>query len=283
VPQPVAQLVHPLDGHAQGLGDARDLVALEVVEVVAQQPALEVGVGLVVADLEQQALLEVARADAGGVEPLHDGERRLHGLGRHRLVHPGEDLLERGAQEAAVGEVVDDGLGRRADVVGQVEDVELLHEVVREALLGGGGVLHRLPLAVRRLLARRPRELAAAAVGLDQALEPLEHALGVLVGALLVDADATLLRGESLARGLLDLEHLVLLQLVLDQLLQVHRGELEDLDGLDDLRREPQLLREALLEGDVEPHGRSPKHTPCRDVSTVASPRDDPPPRASLG
>ena len=98
--------------------------------------------GVVVRDggqLQQQALLDAARAHAGGFERLHPRERDLQFLlvRRRRQVRDPEQLGQREAQIAVVVQRADDGLGDRRVARGQREDVQLAQQVVAERILDG--------------------------------------------------------------------------------------------------------------------------------------------------
>ena len=167
-------------------------------------------------------------------------------------------------ESTGVVEAVDDRFRGRAHGGLEVDLVQLATQVIGQALADIGGVLHRLELAVAGLFGRAAthatRTVAAAT---DEVVQPLEHVLGVVhqaVVVLVVVARRRLGRAEQLVyaigRGLEDLERFVLLQLVLDELLQVQGGQLQDLDALDDLRREPHFLLQLEVEPELESHCR---------------------------
>ena len=66
----VARLVDFGRGDIQGLGDVRDAVAAQFVEVVGDDTVAELVLALLPLQLQQQALAQVARADAGWFEAL---------------------------------------------------------------------------------------------------------------------------------------------------------------------------------------------------------------------
>jgi hypothetical protein len=254
-PKLADQLVELRERDAQLAGDARTPVLRQVVEVVAEKPALQRVALLFRVELEQQALLDAPGADPGRLEALHDGESRLGLLHRVFLLERAEDLLERVHQAPVPVEVEDDllreheetGLGRHVHQLGD--------EIVLEAHRPRGRVLHRLQLAVLLpvVAPTGPRGTLPLEAALDQLLQA---AHGLRERSLLVRGGSIRLR-VAVAGGLLeiDLEGLVLGELLLDHVPQVHGGKLEDLDRLDDLRRELELELELLLKRGLEPHG----------------------------
>ena len=115
----------------------RELAALELVEPVAED-ADGIGHGrglLLVLQLDEEALAEVARAHAGRLELLDDLEHRLHlfrvggdACAEGEVVHEGFNVA---AEIAVVIQAADDEGGHGPLVLGQVP--------VAQLLLGGSG------------------------------------------------------------------------------------------------------------------------------------------------
>ena len=97
-----------LGGEAHLAADLRVLVALQLLHEVADHAVGGRALEAEVPELQAQALLEVAARHPGGIEGLHDGERLLH-LRRREGAHA-RDLVEAGAEQAVLVEVVDDGV-----------------------------------------------------------------------------------------------------------------------------------------------------------------------------
>ena len=139
------------------------------------------GVG---AKLQQEAFAQVARADAGRREALHDREGAL-GLG-HRREGALRDLLEGRAQVARGVERADDLLAELRLGLREARLRQLEHQVLLQGLARGDGVEEELPalLGVRVVF-------VVAAVGVEV----------VRVGAEGGEALGLLRRGRSLAVG----------------------------------------------------------------------------------
>ena len=174
--------------------------------------------------LQLQAFLQRARADAGRIEALHELQRREEVLGAHVVL--GRDqrrqLLEARLEVAVVVEAVDDHVGECA--------VTLAHS--RH---------HQLPAQV--LLQRRLRLGGAAPVVL------FSLGGGRAAARLLVRHDE-LLRGGAVARGGgrrlgVLLEERVGVERLLHLLRELERGHLEEAQRLLDLRRQREVLAQA--------------------------------------
>ena len=125
----------------------RELTALELVEPVAEDPD---GIGhrrclLLVLQLDEEALAEVAGAHAGGLELLDDLEHRLHlfrvggdARAESEVVHQGFNVA---AEVSVVVQAADDEVGHGALVLGEVPVAQLLLEALGEALLDGEGIV----------------------------------------------------------------------------------------------------------------------------------------------
>ena len=203
---------------------------------------------------------QVARGHPRRVQPLDDLERLLDLL--PRIGAEVRDLVHRGAQQAVLVHVLDDGV---ADLEGELvrdRHVELPEEVVVEVGLDGEVVLGPevvvAVLAHRRVAGRLP-VLAEVGVEVDvvDRLAVVELAVGRGLGRLL---GRLLRRGRRLLLllGLVPglgplLEHRVLGQLLGDQGLELGAGHLQQLDRLLQRRRHHQPLRQLerqfLLEG----------------------------------
>ncbi len=189
--------------------------------------------------LEQQALLHVPGRHAARVESLHQPERRLHDRERG----PGAlgDLGEIGPEVSILVQVPDDGLGdAQGDrIAGGVP--ELLDQVVGEGQrVVPGEVLEGQVLAV--LHGDGSALVGLIEDGRAQVERQLVDALAVHRGRLLGHGLARRRRrrdvgGRRRALGVGDLyrdflEKGVLLEFLPDDLLQLQRGQLQELDGL---------------------------------------------------
>jgi len=159
------------------------------------------------------------------------------------------DRLERRLHEAVVVDVLDDARagGAEAGVV-DLGEAPLLEELVDEARAARGGVGHGVHLRVA--LAVVAGRATGVAVGVPLlavlALEPaqaLELGRPAALRGLLAVALAA---GVGVVRraGHHELEGDVLLDLLLEALLELHRVQLQDLRRLDELRRQTHGLAE---------------------------------------
>ena len=207
--------------------------------------------------LHQQALLQVACADAGRLERLLDQVQRLaQRLHRRVLLVLLAHLLQRGAQIPLVVEVQDDRLARDADVLGTLHEGPLVDQVAGERLAAGGGVGHRVHLAValpRPTAARRAVHAVIRALPLvfhssfsryslifdsrSKSAAESPPASRALLSGLVVSA-SSVGRSRSSPRFSLSSSVGFACQFLLDPLLQRHQGELENLHALDHARRE---------------------------------------------
>ena len=130
--------------HAQRAADLGKPVAAERPEVVAHNPGLERLALTTALELEQQALAEVARADAGRVEALHGPERGL--VVTEQAARAGGQFLERALEVAVWIQVAADDLGGFAHLGRQAQDVELLRQLVGQRAAGGQRVEQVLAL-----------------------------------------------------------------------------------------------------------------------------------------
>ena len=232
----------------------RELASLELVEPVADDAdgVRHGGRLLLVLQLNEEALPQVTRTDAGGLELLDDLEHFLHFLRRRRdagaegqVVHQRLDVA---AQIAVVVQTADDEGGHGPLVVGEVPIAQLLLKALREALLDGEGVVFGpvvlTPVVDGAVVVRR----RIVVVG--------EGGVGVLQGAAAVLA--VLHFGDGHVAGLVGLaaaggrvvEDRVVVQDLADMLLQGLHRHLDQLDGLDLERRKLllQLLFKSLFD-----------------------------------
>ncbi len=240
---------------AQVLGD--DLVGRRALEAEGAQ-------------LQREALLQVAGGHARRVEALHQTQHLLDGIDRPRA-HLG-DFAHRGDQFPVVVQIADDGRADGAfDLVVRLER-KLPLEVVGQRRPGRQGVLDGRQFLD---LGGHARAVALVEVFAEEILVVVVFpvvglALGPL-GVLLVG----LVGGRLCLGGLQVLARNLLQQGVLDHLLVQHVGKLErrhrqQLDRLLERRRQNELLREPRLELLVNGHER------CRSPTRVTrDPRSD--------
>lgn len=246
-----------VDFDGERFGDLRQAVFLQVFKLRFDDFGFEAGVLGEGFELKLEAFLEIPRRDAWGVQLLDAGERILHAAVGWDGVELGGELLE-GKRESAGGvEGIDDGGAERAGVIVDFGEAPLVEEVVLEAAAAGGGVGHRLEFHVA-LFAEAGAGLCAAEVGFvvdpvvfgDEVVESRE-----VVGVAFGDAHGFFAFGAlggigfDLGRGVgvfggLQLERGVVVDFLLDAGLERHRVELQDIHGLDELRREALLLLE---------------------------------------
>ena len=248
----------------------------------------EVGVRLL-AELEEQALPEVAGADAGRVELLDDrqhlldlghgvqgrrrrvgGRRRglvlarvgvVGGLGfrrevpGHQLVDRAEDLLERRGEIAVLVDVAEELLAEQQLARGQRQHLELLAQVVDQVL---GLDRDRLDVLLLFVLLAGAAHLEAV----EQDLLPVDLVFLLFLLLLLL---GVLLLGR-LFLGLQQLEERIGQQLLLQVLLQVHHGHVQHVHGLVEPRIDPQLLPHAGVLGKPCLHATASRRARSRAV-----------------
>ena len=221
---------------------------------------------LVVPHLEEEALGQAAGADAGRVEVLEDCERALGLLQGGPALHGLDDLGQGvlgvigvlGEQVAVVADVVDQVLGHLVQIVRRVLEAVLVEQVVLERDGAGRRVLHRLVLAVglgpvHDAVIGLRAVFAGHVLDVAQALELLVAPGALFLGGLL-DGFPILLLLFFDDGGLGHFEDGVLEEFLLEALLKLKGGELEDFDGLDDLRGELHAKLGPLLEERFHPH-----------------------------
>ncbi len=97
-------------------------------------------------ELDQKALAQIARTDAGRMKALDEREHVLEIFLRNAGVH--RHLLRRGLEEAVVVDVADDQLGRLAILGIESGLVQLADKMLLQGLLGRDGIEKELPLFV---------------------------------------------------------------------------------------------------------------------------------------
>ena len=145
--------------------DLRHLMVLQQAQVIGDDLFGRRALEPEMAQLQQQALLQIARRDAGRIEALHQLQRALH-VGHRPRAHR-RQLVERRHQIPVVVEVADDGGADvpQRRVVGLHR--QLPHQVVRQRARRRQRVLDR-----RQLLdfLRRPRAVAVVQVVAEEIL-----------------------------------------------------------------------------------------------------------------
>ncbi|MEY2598791.1 MAG: hypothetical protein RLZZ142_1050 [Verrucomicrobiota bacterium] len=224
-------------GDGEAAGDFGEPAFAEVGEEALDDTPLEGALFAEAAELDEQAVAQVASADADGMELLNDFEDALDVFEVDAA--EGGDLLGAGLEEAAVVDIADEEFGDFGFVIGEFVGGDLLEEVLLEGFLFYEGVEEEL--AAFLLLGGASG--VAAILGhviapfLVEFGEALEFLLELLVFALAV-LDGGL--GGFLLQGGVGLDFL------LDQVAQLENRSLEDLETLLELRSENLLLREAL-------------------------------------
>src|SRR5262245_24545235 len=109
LPDDFQLLGHDLDTHTQFLGEFRQFVILQLVEMLADHLRRQSFTVTIVIQLEQQTLLQVARADTGRIELLHNSQRLLDSL--HRPTTERGNLFESTVEKTIVIEIADDLFG----------------------------------------------------------------------------------------------------------------------------------------------------------------------------
>jgi hypothetical protein len=238
-----------------------DQGALEVEVVVFQLFLVRLAFQRV--ELEEQTLADVAGADARGLERVHELERGVQVVEREGRFRFLLDRFQLGAEVALGVDVVDEGLAGRADAGGRVLDERPLpEEVFLERAAAGGGVVHRVHLAIA-LAVVAADAMAGPEAGVRVELLVLEVLADLgqpleVVGVVAVLADdhrlfalGELLVGLAVGRfgdgghgafafelPVAELEDGIVLKFLFDPLFQRHQRELEDLHRLNHSRRE---------------------------------------------
>ena len=192
--------------------------------------------------MNEQALPQIARADAGRIKALDEQQHRLEillgdaGIERHVL---GRDL-----EESVVVDIANDELGGLAIVGIQGGLVELPHEVLLERLLSGDGIEKELALF---LIILRTRTVAA---GLRHVIAPLVVELRELIE---LGFEFLVGRGRGRLFGTIGVgfgseffQDRVGLHFLLHQIAQFEQRRLKDEQALLELGRKDLLEREVL-------------------------------------
>ena len=212
------------------------------------------------AQLQCNALAQIARADAGGLERLHRREHTLHVLDRGLdLGHEARaDLFQVVLQIAIVGDGIGDHARDRHVDGRQLGELQLLDELLLQGLamliaeIAAAVVIAR-PGRVRRVRSpARPRPRRRSRPRAPRA-DRRGGGVAVELGVLLLDAGTSSRSRTASATAserelVLGLEHDVGLERLADMRLQVERGELQQPDGLLQLRRHGELLADAKLQ-----------------------------------
>ncbi|MNE34005.1 hypothetical protein D3C80_1277050 [compost metagenome] len=213
--------------------------------------------------LQEQALAEVARADAQRLELLHAVQDHLHlvqldvQFGIERL----EDLLEAFVEIAVVVDRIDDRHGDQPVVVAHRRQVELPEQVAVQAFArrGAGGEVPLVIVADRQAAGTGLVDVFPGGIHRQfagDALAPLVgivHAVGIALAAGADRAVVAAHRGRRLAfcqrvavveivAIFLAFEHGIRIQGFLDFLLQIEGRQLQEANGLLQLRGHRQLL-----------------------------------------
>jgi hypothetical protein len=229
---------------------AAGAVHFEVVEVGVDEDTGDGEVGAFVAfpsvDLEEEAFLEVAGADADGFEAqLEDGDGVFDVFGGEASGEMLGDGFDGVADVAVVADPVDDDISGAADAVFDLDHVPLAGEFFLEGDGAGGSVGHGVHFGVAFAV--------GAGTGATVELRPIGLVLDILfnftvgdVGLLLVfgglggfggsadflghacdggEVGGFVIRFFAFEDGIGD-------ELLLDALFKGHEGELEDLHGL---------------------------------------------------
>ena len=222
--------------------DLREAPFAEIVHVIGNDPIFEALLPSVALELNEQALAQVARADARRIKALDEREHELEILLGDAGVH--RHLFRRGLEKTVVVDVADDQLGGLAIVAAQGGLVELPHQMLLQRLLGRDGIEKELPLFFVLLRA------AAVAARLRHVIAPFLIELGELIEFLfeIVCAGSALGRPGVLPPSWLGqfLEHRVGFHLLLDEVAQLEQRRLKDEQALLELRRKDLLQRKIL-------------------------------------
>ena len=233
------------------------------------------------AQLQHQAFAEVARAHAGGLQALQPAQRALQarpqvfaGIGAADVQHLGQalgDLFQRVGQVAVLVERLDQHLHRRRSSGDSRMPGNLRAQVVLQragrcrgpgldlvAIAAAAGCRCGASRGCRRSLRARcrfPSRRARWCRTLGASIRPASSASAasprVALGVALARSVGRAPLGrrlEGLPALFLDFEEGVLLEHLLDFLVQLQRGELQQPDRLLQLRRERQVLRKADLQ-----------------------------------
>ena len=213
--------------------------------------------------LGEQALAQVLGADADRVKALQQTFRLDQFIDRDALLEA--DVLDAGIQEAAVIEIADEILDVLGDAgVFDLGSVKLGEQMLLERGGGHDAVHHELPALL--IIAATGQILLPA---LLPVFAPLLVHLGDGADVIGITAAVVrIVRNGILEGGLgrFELDDRVLFDLLLDDLAQLQRGCLQNLQALLHLRPEGEFLGLDLLEAlaghGVGGGGMAPKHQP---------------------
>jgi hypothetical protein len=209
--------------------ELRNAVVLQQPQVVAHERLAWRADQAEMPDLQQQTLLQIARADANRIELLNVIQRPLHQA--DVPVAQRGDLVHRGDQIPVVVDVADDGGADVAQRLVHRLQVELPHEVVGERALRGERVLDRRELFDFLRLARAVAlvEILAEEILVVGVVPGLFLALGLLRLGLRLRSRG-LFGGGILGRRLL--EQRILHHLLVEEVGQLERRHRQQLDSL---------------------------------------------------
>ena len=195
--------------------------------------------------MQQQALAQVARSHPRGIAGLDDLQDPFDQLGTY--LSAGGDFLDRGLQVAVNIEVADNQRGDLFFFLGQVAKAQLPRQMLGQGLSPSQQVLQGvLAFLVSLAIPRRGKRGHVLIVTLQVRL-PVDVFRGGRGCEFLVGHNRLL--GSCLFFR--PLHHGVLGQLLIDEGIELAARELQDLDGLTQLRRHDQLLRQLLRQSDV--------------------------------
>ena len=225
----------------EAVHELRELPALELVEAVADNAdgIRHRGRLLLVFQLDEEALAEIAGSHARRLELLDDLQHRLHLLGVRFDAGAEGEVIDQGldvaAEIAVVIETADDEGGHRPLVLGEVPVAQLLLQALREALLDGEGVvfgtLVLAPVVHGAVVVRRG--IVVVGVGLVVIFQGAAAVLAVLH---LGDGHVARLVGLAALGRVVN--HRIVVHHLPHMLLQRLHRHLDQLDGLDLERRE---------------------------------------------
>jgi hypothetical protein len=263
-PQRAPRAVEPLGGKRGRLADLRDAVGEDVV-VVALEDEDRIAPGLrrvevrllveAVTGLDEQRLPHAARSDSLGLDlALHAKrrglERRKRPVAARKMLALLAHGLERGRHEAVVVDVLDEARAGGAERrVVHLREAPLLLQLLDEAPPARGGVRHGVHLGVALAVvahgaaAVRLRIPLVAVLSLEAA-QPLELGRAPALRRLLAVFVARAAVGVVGGAGRDQLERHIALDFLLEPLGQFHGVQLQDLGGLNQLRRQTHGLAE---------------------------------------
>ena len=234
----IGRLLDQVHAHAETARDLGKTPLAKFVEVFADDLILQ-GVFLTEpAELNEKAIPQVERADAGRVKALDHFENALQ-IG-HGHAGVGVHFFRRGLEKAVVIDVADHQLGQSLVTGLEFRAVDLADEMLLERFLVGDGIEEKLPPFLVVVTA------AVVAGVLRHVFAPLLVELGKLI-ELLFEIFVLLilfLGGRRLGRFFF--EHRIGLQLLLHDVAQFEHRRLQDHEALLQLRGQDLLHRQVL-------------------------------------